>query len=177
MAIRRVVTGQASNGKSVVVSDERLEPAVPPLLGGNEITEIWGADTTPTLPTDGSQPAREGYFAPAPGYRFGFFSMPPASHQPSEIADFDAALAETERSVPGITAAVTDNEGSHATDTVDLLYVVSGKVELTLDSGDSTLLAAGDCVVQNGTTHSWHNPDPDRGCLILVAFIGATRGA
>lgn len=175
MAIRRVVTGQAASGKSVFVSDEQLEPAVPPLLGGNEITEVWGTDTSPTLPTDGTKPASNGYFPPAPGYRFGFFSMPPESHEPSEITDFEGALAETERCVPGITAAVTDNEGSHATDTVDLLYVVSGQVELNLDSGESALLRVGDCVVQNGTTHSWRNPDSEQTCLILVVFVGANR--
>lgn len=177
MAIRRVVTGLDNTGRSVVVSDDQVEPAVPPLLGGNEITELWGADTTPVLPTDGTKPEWSGYFAPAPGYRFGFFSMPPFTHQPPEVTDFDAALAETERQVPGITAAVTDNEGIHATDTVDLLYIVSGQIELRLDSGERTVLGAGDCVVQNGTKHAWYNPDPEQTCLILVVFIGAHRQA
>lgn len=174
--MRRVVTGQREDGRSVVVEDRDVEPVVPPVLGGNRIWEMWGADAPPVLPTDGTEPDRHGYFAPADGYRFGFFSIPPASRV-EQIDDLDAAIAETERMLPGMTAAVTDNEGMHFTDTVDFLIVMSGEVHLELDGGDSRVLTAGDCVVQNGTNHAWYNRHPDATCVIFVAFVGAERRA
>ncbi|NLT04878.1 MAG: cupin domain-containing protein [Solirubrobacterales bacterium] len=173
--MRRVVTGQRDDGKSVFVEDRDLEPVLPPVLGGNRIYEMWGADEQPKLPTDGSRPAADGYFAPAGGYRFGFFTIPPTSHEPEPIADMDAALAETERLTPGMTKAVTDNEGMHFTDTVDFLIVMEGEVHLELDGGESKLLKAGDCVVQNGTNHAWYNRHPDATAVIFVAFVGGTR--
>jgi mannose-6-phosphate isomerase-like protein (cupin superfamily) len=173
--MRRVVTGQGADGKSVFVDDAELDPVLPPVLGGNQIFEMWGADEQPTLPTDGTRPRADGYFAPATGYRFGFFTMPPASHQPEAIEDLEEALAETERMTPGMTQAVTDNEGMHYTDTVDFLIVMSGEVHLELDSGEAKLLEAGDCVVQNGTNHAWYNRHPEDTCVIFVAFVGATR--
>ena len=175
--MRRVVTGQRDDGKSVFVEDRDVEPVLPPVLGGNEIWQMWGADERPRLPTDGSPPAAPGYFAPEDGYRFGFFSIPPTSHEAPPIEDMDAALAETERLTPGMTRAVTDNEGMHFTDTVDFLIVMKGEAHLELDSGDTTLLKAGDCIVQNGTNHAWYNRHPDATCLIFVAFIGGTREA
>lgn len=174
--MRRIVTGQRDDGKSVFVEDRDVEPVLPPVLGGNEIWQMWGADSQPQLPTDGSRPSADGYFAPADGYRFGFFSIPPASHEAPPIEDMDAALAETERLTPGMTQAVTDNEGMHFTDTVDFLIVMQGEAHLELDSGDTTLLKAGDCIVQNGTNHAWYNRHPDETCVIFVAFIGARRG-
>ncbi len=173
--MRRVVTGQREDGVSVFVEDREIEGVVPPVLGGNRIWEMWGADAPPVLPTDGTPPDRHGYFAPREGYRFGFFSIPPLSHQAPALADLDAAIAETERMLPGMTAAVTDNEGMHFTDTIDFLIVISGEVHLDLDSGESRHLRAGDCVVQNGTNHAWYNRHPDETCLIFVAFIGAER--
>lgn len=173
--MRRVVTGQR-DGKSVFVEDTEVEPVLPPVLGGNEIFEMWGADERPVLPTDGTRPKAEGYFAPADGYRFGFFTIPPTSHEPEPIEDMDAALAETERMTPGMTKAVTDNEGMHFTDTVDFLMVVSGEAYLELDGeGEEKHLTAGDCVVQNGTNHAWYNRHPSDKCVIFVAFVGATR--
>src|SRR4029077_19860960 len=75
---RRVVTGQNADGKSVFVSDEEVDPVTLALLPGYEFHRIWAADEAPTLPTDGQQAPAPAYFPPASGYRFGFFTVPPA---------------------------------------------------------------------------------------------------
>ena len=36
------------------------------------------------------------------------------------------------------------------------------------------LLKAGDCVIQNGTRHAWHNRSSEK-CVISVAIVGAER--
>ena len=56
----------------------------------------------------------------------------------------------------------------HTTDTVDFDVVVSGEIWLELDDGAEVKLEAGDCVVQNGTRHSWHNRSSEP-CVLAVA--------
>jgi hypothetical protein len=43
-----------------------------------------------------------------------------------------------------------------------------------LDDGAELLLKAGDCVIQNGTRHAWHNRSSEK-CAIAVAIVGAER--
>ena len=57
MNVRRVVTGQRSDGKSVFVRDEEVEPLRLPLMGGVEFRRVWGGDETTTLPTGGAEPS------------------------------------------------------------------------------------------------------------------------
>ena len=60
--------------------------------------------------------------------------------------------------LPGLIDVLEPNHpGMHTTDTVDFDIVISGEVYLELDDGEEVLLKAGDCVVQNGTRHAWHN--------------------
>ena len=79
MKVRRVVTGQNDDGKSVYVSDEEVDPITLALLPGFEFHRLWGSDAPPSLPTGGESPAAPAYFPPAGGYRFGFFTVPPDS--------------------------------------------------------------------------------------------------
>jgi quercetin dioxygenase-like cupin family protein len=65
-----------------------------------------------------------------------------------------------------------DNPGMHTTATVDFDMVLSGEVWLELDGGAERMLRAGDCVIQNGTRHAWHNRS-DAPCVMLVVLLGA----
>ena len=182
MGVRCVVTGQTAEGRSVIFRDSEVEPVRPPLLRGEPVWEFGGEDRWPHLPMTGRETfTGHGFFPPAQGggYRFAMFSFPPTSFAPPEIDDFEAALAETERQLPGITQVVTEREGFHITDTVDFLYILDGEVELvvgeTEDNSERTYLKAGDCVIQNGTHHSWHNRHPERWARLLVVFVAASR--
>ena len=175
MKVRRVVTGQVDGGKSVFVADEMVEPVTVSLMPGAEFHRLWGADDTPKLPTDGSPPSQQQYFPPANGFRWGFFTLPPASQQTLEGIDFEKAMQELEDKLPGLAGHMEpDAPGMHTTDTVDFEVVLSGEVVLELDDGAEVTLKAGDTVVQNGTRHAWHN----RGevpVVIAVGIIGAVR--
>lgn len=175
MKVRRVVTGQVDGGKSVFVSDEMVEPITVSLMPGAEFHRLWGADETPKLPTDGSPPSQQHYFPPANGFRWGFFTLPPASQQTLEDLDFGNAMQELEDKLPGLAGHMEpDAPGMHTTDTVDFEVVLSGEVVLELDDGAEVALKAGDTVVQNGTRHAWHNRG-DVPVVIAVGIIGAMR--
>jgi hypothetical protein len=174
--IRLAVTAQDGEGRSIFASDAAVEPAVPALLGGNEIWQFWGEDGTPQLPHSGRGEEFSGFYPAAGGHRFVVFTIPPASQRRPEIADAGAARTEAERLLPGITGAVTHNEGMHNTGTIDFLCVLEGEVWLELDGGESRRFGAGDCIVQGGTGHAWFNRHADQRAKLLIVFVGARQG-
>lgn len=170
-----MVTGQDASGKSVVVSDEEVEPVTLKLVPGVEFHRMWGANETPKLPTDGKPPSLHHYFPPPGGFRWAFFTFPPETVAAPETIDFKAALNEAAEKLPGLADVLElDHPGMHTTDTVDVEVILSGEVVLELDDGAEVSLRPGDTVVQNGTRHAWHNRG-DVPVVIAVGLIGAQR--
>jgi hypothetical protein len=77
--VRLVVTGHSAEGKSVVASDEEVDPVTVSLVPGVEFYRLWGVDPPPSFPDVGSQPAHTTYFPPVGGFRFGLCSIAPAT--------------------------------------------------------------------------------------------------
>jgi len=146
-AIRRVVTGHDSRGKSVVVSDgpppqhhTMRGPAV-----GAEFHELWAeADPVPELT---SVAARE------PNER-DFTIMPAAGHL-LRILDVYPLRDGGTRTV------------MHRTRTLDYVVVIEGELVLILDDSE-VVLTPGDVVVQRGTDHAWENRS---GAIARAAFF------
>jgi mannose-6-phosphate isomerase-like protein (cupin superfamily) len=176
MQVRRVVTGHDANGKSVFASDEMVDAIHMSLAPGLEFHRLWGGDTRPTYPDSGAPLPGHAYFPPADGFRFIVFTTPPSTAAaPVQVADPAAAFAEAEERMPGLLGHMEpDNPGFHRTDTVDMLYVVSGQIVLALDDGAEVTLNAGDTIVQSGTRHAWRNPGTEP-CVIVGVIVGANR--
>ncbi len=175
MRPRRVVTAQRPDGKSVVVSDECLEPITAALLGSQELSLIWGADQPFSLPSDGAARMTERFYPPPGGFRFWCFTLPPDTEGPPALLDGDDAVSEVNDKLPGLLAVLErDNLRMHTTDTVDVDLVVSGEVWLELDDGVEVHLQEGDCVVLNGNRHAWRNRSA-KTAVIAVAIVGARR--
>jgi hypothetical protein len=135
---------------------------------------LWGSDAPVELPTDGTVPPfLHNFYPPSAGaLRFTLWRMPPSATPGPEITDQEQAARETDEMVPHMFDVIEHREDDHATDTVDLLYIVSGKCDLDLDEGQKTTLSAGDFLVQNNTNHAWSNPY-DEDCLIVLVMYGA----
>jgi mannose-6-phosphate isomerase-like protein (cupin superfamily) len=147
---RRVVTSTDDRNKSVVADD-----GPPPLvMGGGSgpgITILWEADTPVTYEAMGGDPAETFTPLPQPGAaRFLRLVLPGRSSS----ADAEAL------DVP-----------KHRTDTLDLLYVASGEVDLVLDES-SVHLSAGDHLVMQGDVHGWRNTSPQE-CVLVAVMLGA----
>jgi quercetin dioxygenase-like cupin family protein len=116
---------------------------------GPSRTVIW---SSPGLPADngGTADAGGGRFRfPTEGVDFVFADFPPGGGSPM-----------------------------HATDTLDLLVVISGEVTLITEAGE-TLLRAGDVLVDRGVLHGWRN-DSAQPCRIVNVLCPAKpvgRGA
>jgi len=175
MEINCVVTGHDESGKSVIIRNTPVKPVHLSLLPGYEFHRLWGSDSVPELPSDGTPPPHFLYFPPKNGFRFAFFTIPPNSTTNLEQIDIASALEEIQRELPGMMEVLEpDHPGLHTTDTVDFDVIVSGEIYLELDDGVEVLLKAGDCVIQNGTRHAWRNRS-SQNCLISVALVGAVR--
>lgn len=172
--MRRVVTGYTPEGKSVFVEDGDVPAKAVQLTPGTQFWQLWGSDDVVPLPCAGTQPGWSSFFPPSTGFRFLVWSIPPAGATtlPADL-DFDAALTEMQRELPGLLDHnELDDPGMHTTDTIDWDYVVSGEVWLELDDGEEVHLVAGDSVIQNGTRHRWINKS-NQTTTIATALVGA----
>lgn len=169
MQVRCVITGRDASGKSVFARDEAVSPQA---VMGYEFHRLWGSDDPASLPADGKSGVPRMYFPQPGGYRFGYFVIPPHTDAiPPE--QFLAALPQMQQQVPGLVEALEpQSAGMHTTQTVDFDVVIAGEVWLELDDGKEVHLKAGDCVVQNGTRHAWHNRSAGK-CVIAVCLLGA----
>lgn len=91
------------------------------------------------------------------------FAMPPGGSK-FAMVEFPSA--------PG----VLFGPGMHATDTIDYLVVVKGKVVLVTETGE-TVCDAGDLIVDRGVLHGWRNDGAEPALLALVMIDAAPVGA
>ncbi|MEZ5102347.1 MAG: cupin domain-containing protein [Thermoleophilia bacterium] len=176
MRVRRVVTGHTADGRSVVASDEQVEPIEIALWPGAEFHSLWGGDETPTFPDDGARPPAPGWFPGPGGYRFLLFTLPaPTAEAPPPLAGeaLAAARAEADEKLPGLFDLIAEDDAPfHRSETVDLLLVVSGTCELLLDDEVAVPLGPGDTIVQNATRHAWRATG-EAPCTLLAINVGA----
>lgn len=173
--IRRVVTGQAEDGASVLASDGSVAPVETALMPGARFYSLWGADAPVSLPNDGAEPDFRTWFPPDGGFRFELVVLPPDSTSLQPGLDMKEALAATEKLLPGLIDKMDPaHPGMHQTGSVDLIYVTSGACKLELDGGREIALKSGDVVVQNGPRHAWHNPHTEP-CGLLTVSLGVGR--
>jgi len=174
MKIRRLVTGHSKEGKAIVASDSVMEATRLKTSPGYEFHNLWGADECPAFPDGGAQPEYRDWFAPVGGFRFQQFTFPP-DKTPRPAGVDDAAIgAEWDKLAPGITATFKEVGGMHRSNTIDLIFIISGRIVLELDDGVKVNLRAGDTLVQNGTPHAWRNPY-DEPCRFITTQIGARQ--
>lgn len=177
---RRVVTGHDAEGRSIIARDDQVQSSPVPGMPGIELTTLWGADEPMRYPDDGSMPDFRTWFAPLGGFRLIEFvvgpDLPAAADADANVdpdADPDATRAAVDARFPGLMDTMDpDAPGMHRSDTIDLLYVIAGRIVLELDDGSATELRAGDVAVQSGTMHAWRNPY-DAPCRIIGVILGA----
>ncbi|SDH86152.1 cupin domain-containing protein [Paraburkholderia phenazinium] len=177
-AVRRVVTGHDTRGKSIVLSDGP-SPFVfsTPLLPGYVSCDIFRTFETPahivaqTVETT-SGPRRQ---LPTPrGTVIRVSQVPPYREG---IAKLDSATAsqafKSLGNAGGHTAtASARNATMHRTETIDYVVVLSGELTLLLDDSE-VVLHAGDVLVQCGTNHTWENRSQAPATVMFVLMSGA----
>lgn len=148
-ACRRVVTGHTADGKSTVLFDSKIpliehdEPSDPLVRHGSVSEVLW---TTKGFPVDNSGHSDDGQI-----------TVPTALR--------DGTVLRITRYTPGAAPR------HHRTDSIDYAVVVSGSIQVELDT-ETVTLQTGDVIIQRGTIHNWicEGPEP---CVMLYALIDA----
>jgi mannose-6-phosphate isomerase-like protein (cupin superfamily) len=169
--MRRVVTGEDEQGRSVVVQDG--EPPHSVFLASTGFREhaVWHVELPLAASNGGGDPVGEHFQFPPPAGSATFMrAVVPPRGTPVEV---DALIPEARSKMPGLLEVSDDSRGPgmHRTETVDMLVIVSGEVDLVLEA-QTVRLRAGDCVVQRGTWHAWENPG-DEPCVIAGLMVAS----
>jgi mannose-6-phosphate isomerase-like protein (cupin superfamily) len=163
VGVRRVVTEDVE-GRSRIVMDG-------PAPESSLWQELWVSDGEHPV---GYEPTEENASLEPPegGTRWRLFSVPPDAVIQKMIEEHQAQLAATHAADPDAPPPpeITARDLFHKTNTLDYVYVLQGDISLELEDG-SVDLSPGDCVVQRGTNHAWHNYG-DQPVKLLVVMKG-----
>ncbi len=159
---RRVVTGHDASGAPEISSDT-VQGSITGGSGGGGIYDMWFLSQHPRTADDGGDfPADRTDFVPPPsGMSWRFYQLPPRDGEavgPTEDPRFDK-----------------ERPGFHATDTIDFIEIVSGRIRLELNNHEVEL-GAGDCVIQRGTWHRWI-VQGDEPCVFSAIMLAVGDGA
>lgn len=154
ITVRRVVTSETRDGKGVFSHIDEVTPIE--VGGGIQRFLTWGWDETPTLPVHNPDPVVSR-------------QLPKGFPGKVRIETFVLPVG-----FPNV-GSHPYAQGMHATDTVDIAFVIDGAICLRLDSDDREVtLRPGDVLIQHGAVHSWRNPF-DKPCVMSYVFFGAER--
>lgn len=142
--IRRVVTSHNAGGEAILLSDDTV-PLAP--LFGDEMAGavIW---TTGSVPADNVDDAK-------------------GDRRDAGASLKGGSVMRVTEFGPGFATPM------HRTLTIDYAMVLSGELELELDSGSVVRLRKGEVIVQRGGAHLWRNPSADTPCRIVICMIDA----
>ena len=141
---RRVVTGHAPDGRSVIVEDGPV-PSSRTVANGATFHEIWSTGAAPvSVAAVEPDPTRGPTRVP-----------PPPGGSVIRRVDF----------APGARSPM------HRTESVDYGIVLEGEIHLVLD-GETAALRPGDVVVQRGTDHAWENRGGEPAQMLFILIDG-----
>src|SRR5947207_1043215 len=143
LQVRRVVTGHDKTGKAIITLDE-ISQNVRSSRPKTSACVVW---TSEGFPIDNDGDADEGLRETG------------TTHDNGTVF----RILELE---PGNSPRV------HRTDSLDYAVIMSGEIDMELESGELTHLKAGDVVVQRGTVHNWINRGTEP-CVIAFVLIAA----
>jgi len=159
--VKLVAAIEGSDGKAMFVDDVKPFPT-----GTGTSVKLWRFESGASIPSVvGGVPTDTRFTGPG-GATFQVISFP---------ARFTGVTAEDlQRANPSIRLDEGDEPGMHSTDTIDMGFVVSGKVDLKLPEGQVRTLEAGTAFVIAGARHAWTNPY-DEPCLFSNVIVGVDR--
>ena len=157
--MNRVVTGYDADGNPAVL--RQGEPPVVIHAGRYTTTELWVSGRAPLSATHDDLSTREWGLEPPPGGAcFRIVEIAPGTDEAAGPADGEVAA---------------EHEGfqeAHATDTLDYVTVLRGRVTLVIGETEVDL-GPGDSVVQQpGVPHDWQNRSAEP-CVMAGVLVSA----
>jgi mannose-6-phosphate isomerase-like protein (cupin superfamily) len=172
--LRRIVTGHGDDGRSCIVSERTYRRGDVDVISPAEepefmLAELWRLEISPETDAPDLTSGQPLVFAPpAGGAAIKLCVVPSESTRDYSRRKEIFAAAGADH---GFGENAVRHPGMHRTETVDFIVVISGRLFLVMDEGE-TLLQPGDVVIQRGTNHAWSNPDATP-CLIAAIMLDA----
>ncbi len=174
-ALRRIVTDNDETGRSRILIDGEAAKLFAVDEAG--LAEIWAAPLKPGALLDATDrlSVEDVRLEPGAGaVKVRWFTVAPE--------DDGRTAAEKEAVAAGAFAALgaahcrtdtTRHPVMHKTDTLDVIILVKGEIDLLLDDGEPAHLKAGDVVIQRATNHAWVNRGSETALLVAVLMNAA----
>ncbi|MEZ5897055.1 MAG: cupin domain-containing protein [Parvularculaceae bacterium] len=169
-ALRRIVTANNDNARSFVLLDGGAAKTLAVEESG--LAEIWTAalaagalhNNDDLLADDDVrlEPA-------ADSVKVRWFTVPPEDKSASaEAREAKAAFGFAAAGAAHARVDTSRHPMMHKTDTLDVIVLVKGAVDLLLDDGVATSMKPGDVVIQKATNHAWVNHGDETALLVAV---------
>ena len=169
-ALRRIVTNNNEAGRSQVLIDGEAAKLIAVEEAG--LAEIWSAELTPGVLFDAADRLADEdlRLEPAKGaVKVRWFTVSPEDPDKTN-EELEAAAAFAFGAVGAADARVDTSRHPmmHKTQTLDIIILVKGTVDLLLDDGEARAMKPGDVVIQRATNHAWINHGKETALLVAV---------
>ncbi len=167
--LRRIVTDNDTGGRSRLLIDGG--PAK--LLAVDEagLAEIWTAALGATLLAgDDRLASQDVKLEPEKrSVKVRWFTVPVENDEISlEEREAQAAFAFAACGAPNARIDTARHPMMHKTETLDIIVLVKGAVDLLLDDGDAKSMKPGDVAIQRATNHAWVNRGSETALLVAI---------
>lgn len=169
-AIRRVVTGHNSEGKSCFILDGAAPHVYQRSPGSSIVTELWETRASPASNAGDADPTLRDFRLPPPknGSVFRIIHYPPDKERIGALkAEHSSAHDDGTGRAGALDRSNARHPGFHKTSSVDYAIVLSGEIYALMEEGE-VLLKQGDVLVQRGTNHAWSNRTDEPAILAFV---------
>ncbi|MBV9991647.1 MAG: cupin domain-containing protein [Alphaproteobacteria bacterium] len=155
--MRRVVTGDDADGRSVVIIDgPPADAAITPGRGG--LMEIWTDELLKAIAPRETTDCGKGKVVLSPphqGVKIRWFVIEPLPEGvPAELLNAAAKAAFANFGADHHIKDQSRHSAMHETHTLDVICLLKGEASLILEGGE-TRITPGQVVVQRATNHAW----------------------
>lgn len=157
---KRIVTAIDEQGKSIIIDETAPDPSYKPEdAPGLSVIQLWSTQASPVDIFEENDLSKPFAHIQQPGFtQFVILTVPPLKDLLDHLKSIGKPVKDPKKF------------RLHRTNSIDYAVILSG--EVTLRVGDKeVLLKVGDCVVQRGTEHAWHNHS---NAPCIIAAVGMT---
>ena len=171
--VRRIVTMDDKDGKSRAVADGPVaDVQTDPVRPGYSSARVWATSATPASIRNVADTVHwlpQALEPPAGGSVCRIVTFPPDSSWRGKVGAGEVGAFFRSMGSPAASAYSTraPHPYMQKTATLDFCLVLEGEITLVLDQQE-VRLAAGDTVVQRGTSHAWSNRS-ERPCVVAIS--------
>jgi quercetin dioxygenase-like cupin family protein len=173
--LRRIVTDENANGRSSILIDAKAAKVLAVDEAG--LAEIWTAALGARLLDGKDRLASEDVrLEPGDGaVKVRWFTVPPEDENISRHdREAQAAFAFAACGASHARIDTSRHPMMHKTQSLDVIILVKGAVDLLLDEGEAKSMKPGDVVIQRATNHAWVNHGAETALLVAVLISSAS---